>query len=731
MRVPTYKAQTRLTQQVGGRGMGVRYTAEEFGAGVARAQGRLFQGVGDAALTINESRRIADEKQKIEDEKERRIDVGLAKDKAINEFLEESESARVEAETLPIEEREEFYNKKIEDLRTGIQGRFEDEQDQIDIGNKIDRIALGKRIGIKDNIRVRKIEDSITENAKTEKSFITDAINGEGAALEGTLAQLEELYDGMVKRGLMAAPDAEKRKAEVRDKILFEREVNIANGINDPVKAQEFITRIEADERFDPTVRRRLASMVSGVLAGKEVTLKAHKSQFTDDIQSLDAVIAAGEVIPEDQIEAMEEAGINLDTATGDVKYSRDVRQIKQKNENTKMFAANMSVDSIDAIINQTESQLKEGFQSIEERGYLADRLKGATQFKEKVVAAYQGGTGLDFVQKRNPEMVRPFDFADFSGSLARRQAEMRNLNGLVGYDSFTNKPIYEQNFFTKSEIIQLSQMLDGASSDEMRSISVSLQQAGRKYPQLFEQLAGAKGSADVFAMAGAIAMDRSEIDSEIIFKGLEIIGQDSSLAPSQSDYLSSFEDYVGDVYLQPALEGDNHATVKKAAIAHYVGSGGQKLNFDEGLFKESVKAVTGGIGNVNGYKVELPTEVDEELFQSIVDGMTPEMLKKLEPRGFDAVNVGSNRAIQIIQSNRLVSIGNNRYGVVDPDTGLSVLQTVRADGTTEGLRITITPDLQDYLPSEQTIFGLKVIDLPKEGGVDLLYGEGGLRFVQ
>jgi hypothetical protein len=742
VRVPTYKAQTRLTEQVGGRGMGVRYTADDFGAGVARAQGQLAQNIGDAALMVNQSRKIADEKQRIEDEKEERINVGLAKDKAVNEFLEESESARVEAEKLPIEEREAFYNKKIEGLRTGIQGRFDDEQDQIDIGNKIDRIALGKRIGIKDSIRVKKIEDSIAENAKTEKNYISDAINGQGAALEGTLSQLEELYGGMVKRGLMTAPDAEKRKAEVREKILFEREVNVANGINDPVKAQEFITRIEADERFDPTVRRRLAAMVSGVLAGKESTLKAHKSQFTDDIASLESVSKAGIPIPEETIESIIQAGTTLDNATGEVKYSRDARQIFEANENTKIFAANLSVNAIDAVIGQSETASRGSFVNIEDRGYAAQRLTQAKEFKKQMITAYQGGTGLDFVQKRSPDSVQPFDFSDFSGSLARRQAEMRNLNGLVGYDSFTDKPIYEQSFFTKAEAIQFGQLIEGASSDELASISMSLQQAARKHPQIFEQLSTSGPDADVFAMAGALSVSKQVlgesgepiddfmIDSKIIFKGMNLLQQNPSLAPSQDQYLADFDDVVGDVYLQAGKEGDNYATMMKAAVAHYVGSGGQKGDdFSSIKFKESIEAVTGGIGSVNDYKVELPAGVDEGLFQKIIDEMTPEMLKALEPRGFDVVGASYEKAVAIIKSNRIVSVGTNEYGVVNPDTGAPVLQTTRPDGSIRGIRMKITPNLQEYFESDQTFFGLTLVDVPS---VDYLYGEGSeIRFVQ
>ena len=138
MRVPTYKAQTRLTQQVGGRAMGVRYTADDFGAGVARAQGQLFQDIGDAALAVNEKQRRATEE-------EQRISNGLAKDKAINEFLEGSELAAEEAKNQPIENQESYYDEKIAELKTRLQGGFAEEVDRADVGIRFDRIAIGKR----------------------------------------------------------------------------------------------------------------------------------------------------------------------------------------------------------------------------------------------------------------------------------------------------------------------------------------------------------------------------------------------------------------------------------------------------------------------------------------------------------------------------------------------------------------------------------------------------------
>lgn len=703
MRVPTYKAQTALTQQVGGRGMGVRYTAEEFGAGVARAQGQLFQDVGDAALAVNEKQRKAAEE-------EQRIAKGLAKDKALNEFLEGSALAAEEAKTQPIEEQEEYYDNKIGELKEKLQGRFAEEVDRADIGIRFDRIAIGKRTDVRGNANTARIEGRIAEKAKQENIYIDSAINGQGAELEGTLNDLAEMYEEMVKDGLMTKPDATKRQEEVKDKILFEREVNTANLINDPVKAQEFITRIEADERFDPTVRRRLAAMVSGVLAGKESTLKAHKSQFADDIASLNDVVSAGIPIPDGDLERIMTAGFMLDEATGDTKYSRDAQQIFEANENTKIFAQNTSIDAINAVISKAEDTARGTFVNIEERGYAAARATQGKAFKAEMQSAYMKGNGLDFLQKVSPSDVQPFDFSDFSGSLARRQAEMRNLNGKVGYDTFTNKPVYEQKFFTEEEAVRIGQLISNADPESLASYAVAFQQAGRKNPQIWQQIAGTGIDGQLFSMAGAI--NRNGV-ANTIFKGNSMLKADSSLKPLVNDYLYEYEQIVGDTYMRPGTSGETNATVKNAVVAHYVGSGGSRTEFDESLFQASIDAVTGGIGEINGFKVELPPEIDEDLFQTLIDEMTPEMLREnFAPDGFEHLNLTDEQAIEKIQNNRIVSVKSGIYGVVDPITGLPVLSTVMQDGRTEGLRMQIRPDLQAYLTSKGV--GIFIVDSQK-----------------
>lgn len=714
MKVPTYKAQTALTSEVGARPMRVRATAEAFGAAEARALGGLAQTIGSAAVSLNEKQRRAAEE-------EQRIAKGLKTDKALNEFLKESSLIAEEAKKQPVEKQEDYYDDQITILKERLENGFAKGPDRLDIGNRFERIALGKRIDVRGSANTLRIEARIAEKAEQEGIYIDSAINAEGAAFEAEIANLETMYQEMVRDRLMTAPDAAKRQEQVKDKILYEREVNIANSINDPEKARQFVERIEADERFDPTVRRRLASMVSGVLAGKESTLKAHKSEFSDNIASLDSVIKAGVPIPDGDIERIMQAGTMLDQATGDVKYSRDAQQIFEANENTKIFAQNASIDAIDAIIEQAEDAARGSFVNIEERGYAADRLIQARAFKAEMVTAYENGKGLDFLQKRNPDEVKQFDFADFSGSLARRQVDMSNVNGKVGYDPFTNKPLYQQNFFTEEEAIRVGQLISNADPEALASFAVAFQKVGMKHPQVWEQIASTGLDGQMFSLAGAI---EKPTVAEHIFRGALIMKEDANMKPKTSDYVYEYEQVVGDVYLRPGTSGETNAAVKNAVVAHYVGSGGSREEFDDSLFQASIDAVTGGIGEINGFKVELPPEIDEDLFQTLIDEMTPEMLREnFAPDGFEHLNLTDEQAIAIIQNNRIVSVKSGIYGVVDPITGLPVLSTVMQNGRTEGLRMQIRPDLQAYLTSK----GVQMVI-----STDMLYSPfSGRQFVQ
>lgn len=184
------------------------------------------------------------------------------------------------------------------------------------------------------------------------------------------------------------------------------------------------------------------------------------------------------------------------------------------------------------------------------------------------------------------------------------------------------------------------------------------------------------KKNAGLFAMAGAIG-DPSVM--EPVFKGQDNLKRGLSKAPTAKDYLPVFDDIVGNVYV-----GADRKAIMEAAIAHYSSTPHEDFNTDE--FETSIHAVTGGIGEINGSKVELPKlridhpdggvsfqSVDEGDFEDYIDEFTPDMVKH-----FGGVwSMSDEEAATMIQDATIVSVGSNQYVV---DINGAVLMTPVGD---------------------------------------------------
>lgn len=164
---------------------------------------------------------------------------------------------------------------------------------------------------------------------------------------------------------------------------------------------------------------------------------------------------------------------------------------------------------------------------------------------------------------------------------------------------------------------------------------------------KVWEQLD--KKNAGLFAMAGAIG----EPDiMQAIFEGQEKLANGTIKTPSKEEYLTAFDDKVGNVY-----KGKDRKNMLDAALAHYYATNEDTL-FDADNFEESIEAVSGGIGEVNGSKIELPRGIPEDDFEDYVDEFTPDMV-----RHFGGVwSMSDDKAAKVIQDAQLVSIGQNRY---------------------------------------------------------------------
>jgi hypothetical protein len=201
---------------------------------------------------------------------------------------------------------------------------------------------------------------------------------------------------------------------------------------------------------------------------------------------------------------------------------------------------------------------------------------------------------------------------------------------------------------FSDEEASTISFSIDGMGADEKTELALTLAQS----PNVWGQLAS-KNQAQ-FAMAGAIG------DTDVmktIFKGQDILDAGNlALKLPRDEYMPVFNDLVGDVY-----GTENKSAMLKAVMAYYAASGDQEM-FDDSDFEAAIEAVSGGIGEINGFKVELPRGVIEDDFDDFIDDFS---IDDIEAVGGVSLYTPS-QAQELIQDGRIKSVGANQYEVID-----------------------------------------------------------------
>ena len=218
-----------------------------------------------------------------------------------------------------------------------------------------------------------------------------------------------------------------------------------------------------------------------------------------------------------------------------------------------------------------------------------------------------------------------------------------------------------ETKYLTDEEAAFLSGRLNKMTPIEKSGFAMAMQDAPNG---LFAQLSG-KG-ANVFAMAAAIGDSKI---SEQIFDGELRLKEKLVNVAVRADIIKyATEENIFSIY-----GAEDAATIVDASLAHYAATTTSPDAFDKSEFKDSLMAVTGGIGSVNGSYVELPRNVDEDKFESFMDRFPPELVDH-----FGGIRGASiDEAVEFIQRSKLKSIGTNRY-IVLQESGAPVM---REDG--------------------------------------------------
>lgn len=203
--------------------------------------------------------------------------------------------------------------------------------------------------------------------------------------------------------------------------------------------------------------------------------------------------------------------------------------------------------------------------------------------------------------------------------------------------------------FLTDEEAEKVSTMITEMQTPaEKAQLAVTL---NNMPPQLWEQLAE-KGN-EVFAIVSAVG---DPTLGRQIFEGEALIANKLVVMPTTAQAAAVVEDELGGVYV-----GDDLTAVIKAAKAHYAATTSDRDIYGIDDFRKSLAAVTGGIGESNGMKYQLPRGVDAEVFGNFIDRFPASMVDKY---GGVAGDLSSEEAAQRIQEAQFQSIGNNRWVV-------------------------------------------------------------------
>jgi len=544
-------------------------------------------------------------------------------------------------------------------------------------------------VGVRRNAIQARTNAAIGVFAQRETQLIDQAIYGNTATERVTAENdLRRLYETQGEEYFQPL-DLERRAGAAQSKISFEREILRIRGLEDPQQAQAYIDSIEKSPPpgLDPTDVERLIAKAGMELDRKVSTATALRNQLKDKITDASGIIKNGQVIPQAVLDEMAKQIIVLQDEDTNARYNRMV----ESNENLKVLQDSTPA-SVRKLIDASQAEMQ-GEQDLERMRRLSEFQEDAQGYLDSMEQAFSKGHVLDHLNKVGAIDVQPFDTADIQGSTERRLAELRAAEVYTVYDR-TLGPAYEANFFTEAEAQAVVSYINQASPEQKASIAQAFQAASREAPQIWEQIA--KKNGQLFAMAGAIG----NIDTaRVIFEGDALLRNKTAANPSTNDYLPAFFDYVGNTYRRPGTSGEDEALVMNAALAHYAATRSDPTTFSEDEFVASIDAVTGGIGEYNDSKVELPKEVDQDMFEDIMDGFSPDMLRVMAPDG--VMYYTDEQAVRQIKQSRLINSGVGTYYAIDPDTGQQFLFT--PDG--EPLQLRIGPELTDYLRGDTLSF--------------------------
>lgn len=337
------------------------------------------------------------------------------------------------------------------------------------------------------------------------------------------------------------------------------------------------------------------------------------------------------------------------DAVTNNIAVSEEDRQLVEQNI-AQFPELQQTYERINEVMAFTEMPVQERVQIINDTnaGDLdgVRRQKAMRETNASVNAMYQNDP-IAAYQSQFPGQIEPLDLSNLNTLREQINFRMNNLAGVVQAHSGFNS-----SGFTQAEINNINQLINQSTPEEKTNLAMAFQGDNKR---IWKALG--KDNA-LFAMAGETG-DQAVMQS--VFNGSQKMKERLVTMPQPSDYMQLFDDQVKGIY-----NVEDKAAVLKASLAYYAEKvEDQNGIIDRYLFEQSINAVTGGTGSVNGANVELPRGVPDNIFSDYVNNMTPTTVNKLG----GVAGLTNEQAAALIQNATLRSHPNGGY-VVDTQMG-------------------------------------------------------------
>ena len=490
------------------------------------------------------------------------------------------------------------------------------------------------------NAETRVFKDEIIKNRELAKESVNTRLDGltreveevsrsgDRDQAETSLLEFETLLNSQVSIDAIDLDVAEEQKRIARNKLesgLLKAELQPDIESANHTEAYKKLRDFDRPASFTPGEWELFKANAATEIGRDQSTYNASKKVADQNaqkaLQNFNAAISLGYDIPPEEISKIEQqvAGTPLE----------------KEFESTQRLAQFSLMPS-----SQRQKVLSEANTGILENASEHQKLLVTEQNIQKELAK----DPLAFGQRQGIVNLNTFDpFSPESLTSRLSQAEIASTHYGIPVAPITD-----------TEAQALSDQITKMTVTEKIALAETLQQA----PEIWGSIAG-KNQA-VFSQAGAIG-DRNIMQR--VFEGQEAIALKTVQSPSARDYLSPFEDYVGDVY---GLE--DKAATRDAALAYYAATQTPGLDFDKDLFIDSIEAVTGGIAKVNGFKTQLPRGIDDNQFNEFIDAIDQQFIDENGGLGFIDPVTGTRNPYpetyinDVIKNSEVTNKNNSEY---------------------------------------------------------------------